>query len=96
MTFLKRATMSDIDALGGEVLSDEVLQLPAGNAIRIHSRYTGDDQAGEFSSEELIYIIVNPRTIFYLIFSVPDYLFAEMESTFDTVAQEFSTGRPNT
>jgi hypothetical protein len=94
--FLKRSILSDINGMGAEVVSDEILQLPAGEAIRFHLRLYEDDRSRLVTSEEIFYIFLDSQHIFYLDCTTTPYTFKNMEPVFDTIAQEFRTGQPNT
>jgi hypothetical protein len=96
LNFHKRAMMSDLEAAGAAIVSDEIVEIPAGEAARIHARYYENENDREPLYEGVIYMVIDGQNLFYISTLTLSYLFEEVEPIIDTIAQEFGAGKANT
>jgi hypothetical protein len=95
VNFLKRAMMSQIEGMGGEVLSDEIIHVPAGNGVRVHFHVVDDGSDSAATTEMLFYAIVDSQHTYLLMCGTLSDSFKQMEPVFDTIVQEFQPEPPN-
>lgn len=91
MSFIRRAVRSNAESTGGEVLSEDDIELAGGlEGVRVHASVTIDVGSMDFENEQLMFGVRTDDRVYYINFSVAAVDYEELEPIFDAVLESFS------
>lgn len=95
---LRPAYKASMIERGSELISDELLNLPAGDCLHIHAKQAAKNGEWKVGTQLVHYFVINGNYLYVLSFYTSSKSFDQKDAIFEAVAQSlmFSRGTANT